>query len=43
MQPHRRAARITVLPERSRQALIQQIEAVRRLHQKGLAQGFGAV
>jgi len=35
--------RITVLPERSRQALIQQIEAVRRLHQEELAQGFGAV
>ncbi len=35
--------RITVLPDRSRQALIEQIEAVRRLHQKNLAQGFGAV
>ena len=35
--------RITVLPERSREALVQQIEAVRRLHQEDLAQGFGAV
>lgn len=35
--------RITVLPERSRQALMEQIEAVRRLHQEDLAQGFGAV
>jgi integron integrase len=35
--------RITVLPERSRQALIAQIEAVRRLHQEDLAMGFGSV
>ena len=35
--------RITVLPERSRQPLIEQIEAVRRLHQRDLDDGFGAV
>ena len=35
--------RITVLPERSRQALMEQIEAVRRLHQEDMAQGLGAV
>jgi integron integrase len=35
--------RITVLPERSRQGLSAQIEAVRRLHQEDLAQGFGSV
>ena len=35
--------RITVLPERSRQALIEQIEAVRSLHQEDLAMGFGSV
>jgi integron integrase len=35
--------RITVLPNRCRQALIEQIEAVRRLHRDDLANGFGAV
>lgn len=35
--------RITVLPDRSRQALVEQIEAVRRMHQEDLAVGFGAV
>jgi len=35
--------RVTVLPDRSRQALIEQIEGVRRLHREDLAKGFGAV
>ena len=35
--------RITVLPDRSREALSEQIEGVRRLHQEDLALGFGAV
>jgi integron integrase len=35
--------RITVLPERARQPLREQIEGVRRLHQRDLDDGFGAV
>jgi integron integrase len=35
--------RITVLPERCREALQEQIEAVRRLHQRDLNNGFGEV
>ncbi len=35
--------RITVLPDRSRQPLIEQIEAIRRLHRRDLDDGFGAV
>ncbi|MCU0879929.1 MAG: integron integrase [Pirellulaceae bacterium] len=35
--------RITVLPDRSRQALSEQLEAVRRLHQEDLAREGGAV
>ena len=35
--------RITVLPQRCRDALREQIEAVRRLHQRDLNDGFGAV
>ena len=35
--------RITVLPQRCRAALLEQIEAVRRLHQRDLEEGFGAV
>ncbi|MGM0491051.1 MAG: hypothetical protein ACQESR_30365 [Planctomycetota bacterium] len=35
--------RITVLPERARQPLREQIERVRRQHQRDLAEGFGAV
>ena len=35
--------RITVLPQRCRDALREQIEAVRRLHQRDLDDGFGAV
>ena len=35
--------RITVLPQRPREALREQIEAVRRLHQRDLDEGFGAV
>ncbi len=35
--------RITVLPERCREALREQIEDVRRLHERDLNEGFGAV
>ena len=35
--------RITVLPERCREALREQIENVRRLHERDLNEGFGAV
>jgi integron integrase len=35
--------RITVLPERARELLREQIEVVRRLHQRDLEDGFGAV
>ena len=35
--------RITVLPDRARQALIEQVERVRRLHREDLDAGFGAV
>jgi hypothetical protein len=35
--------RITVLPERAREPLREQIEVVRRLHQRDLEDGFGAV
>jgi integron integrase len=35
--------RITVLPDRCRQSLMEQIERVRRLHKKDLDAGFGAV
>lgn len=35
--------RITVLPERAREPLREQIERIRRLHQRDLADGFGAV
>jgi len=35
--------RITVLPERCREALREQIENVRRLHERDLNDGFGAV
>jgi len=35
--------RITVLPDRCREALVEQIERVRRLHRSDLDAGFGAV
>ena len=35
--------RITVLPERSCEALREQIEQIGRLHQRDLEAGFGAV
>jgi len=35
--------RMTVLPDRSKQYLIEQVERVRRLHQRDLGDGFGEV